>query len=154
MTRRTVAPDIHRPDLGKPHGFAGEFTGQTFTFRATPGCSHIRQEPALCQTILTVTGSVSPGLRIVGVNVNGAPRAFGHIDETTVCVWPLIPLECDRVMVVCEGPSKAPAVRDFDPSKALMAPRSYYPSLNDSYGLQAPCRQASSTQTPKQTRTP
>ena len=138
MTRRIVAPDIHRPDLGKPHGFEGEFTEEAFTFRAVTGSPHLLQEPALCQSILTVTGMVPPGMRIVGVSVNGAPRGFGHITETSVCVWPLIPLQWDTVRVDCEGPTKAIPMRAYDLSKAVTARPSHLSSLNDSYGLQAP----------------
>lgn len=134
MTSRRIAPDIHRPDLGKPHGFAGEFTEEAFTFQASPNCPHLRQEPALCQSILTVSGSVAPGMRIVGVYVNGAPRGFAHITEQSVCVWPLIPLECDRVRVECEGPSKAPTA----PPRPFMATPSYPPRPKLTYGFTAP----------------
>ena len=145
MTSRRIHPDTHRPDLGKPHGFEGEFTEEVFTFHAMPppggsDCPHIRQEPALCQSILTVSGSVAPGMRIVGVYVNGAPRGFAHITqagragEQTVCVWPLIPLQCDRVRVECEGPSKPPGTA---PRPLMPTPR-HHTSPKPSYGLTAP----------------
>ena len=143
MTHRTVAPAHHRPDLGKPHGFAGEFTEETLTFRASNDTPHLRQEPAVCQSILTVSGYVATGMRVVGVSVNGAPRAFGHITEQSVCVWPLIPFEWGTVEVNCEGPSKAPT----GSPRPLMAPHRHHPSPKPSYGLQAP-------QIPKQRHTP
>jgi len=140
MTRRLIASDIHRPDLGKPHGFAGEFTEETFTFRAFPDSPDLRQEPALCQSILTVSGSVAPGMRIVGVSVNGAARGFAHITqagragEQSVCVWPLIPFEWATVRVDCEGPSRAPT----GSLRATTAARSHHPSPTPTYGLTAP----------------
>jgi hypothetical protein len=75
-------------------------------FRAIKHCPHILQAPAHCATILTAGSEAVPGMKVIGVYLNGAPLKHRSMDDITVSVSPPLCLEGGRVELRCEVPEE------------------------------------------------
>ena len=117
----------------------------TISFYALPGCPYLEQQPALRQSILTVSG-MPEGERITGVFINSlVPSRIGHVTDTQVYVFPMVPLEGARVVVQMSASLETVKEAPTEPMQPLQHQPRHYPSQgrqtaprNDGYGLQPP----------------